>query len=102
MVLPMRNTIVLQADDYEAQLALSCSAEQAAELLGLHAERVKQFCRQGRLAAVKRGREWTIATQAVKRFAALYRPTGLHLEAKAAVKTRANQKSSKKVAKSNR
>jgi len=70
------NNIRLAADDYAGQLKLVCSADEAAELLGVSAERVKQFCREGRLAAKRSGRDWIVCRAAAVALAKVPRPAG--------------------------
>ena len=52
------------------------TAAQAAEILGLSTERVSQLCKQGRIQAVKPGRDWVMARQTVEQFAKIDRPEG--------------------------
>ena len=52
------------------------TAAQAAEILGLSKERVSQLCKQGRLHAVKPGRDWVMSRQTVEQFAKIDRPEG--------------------------
>ena len=51
------------------------TAEQAAEYLGVTANRVRQFCRAGRLGT-KSGRDWVITEDELEAFAKLPRPAG--------------------------
>jgi hypothetical protein len=70
------SNIRLAADDYDGQLRLVCSADEAAKLLDVSAERVKQFCREGRLAAKRSGRDWIICRAAAVALAKVPRPAG--------------------------
>jgi excisionase family DNA binding protein len=70
------HNITLAADDYAGQLALVCSADEAAKLLKVSAERVKQFCREGRLAAKRSGRDWIICRAAAVAFSKVSRSAG--------------------------
>jgi excisionase family DNA binding protein len=62
--------------DYRAQLELVCTVADAAALLGVGIERVRQFCRAGRIAAINTGRDWVLCRAAVRDFAAVKRPSG--------------------------
>lgn len=42
--------------------SLNLTVEQVAEQLGLSGARVRLLCKQGRLKAKKRGRDWVIAS----------------------------------------
>lgn len=64
------------AANYAKQLDAICSAAEAAAELGISAARVLQFCRAGRLAAKRIGRDWAISRQAVQDLAELERPPG--------------------------
>jgi hypothetical protein len=75
----MRKSAAIAAN-YARQLDAICSAAEAAAELGLSAERVLQFCRAGRLAAKRIGRDWAISWQAVLDLAELERPTGRRLQ----------------------
>jgi excisionase family DNA binding protein len=52
------------------------TAAQAAEILGLSKERVSQLCKQGRIQAVKPGRDWVMLRQTVQAFSKIDRPEG--------------------------
>ena len=52
------------------------TAAQAAEILGLSKERVSQLCKQGRIQAVKPGRDWVMSRQTVEAFGKIERPEG--------------------------
>lgn len=52
------------------------TAAQAAEILGLSKERVSQLCKQGRIQAVKPGRDWIMWRQSVEAFGKIERPEG--------------------------
>ena len=52
------------------------TAAQAANILGLSKERVSQLCKQGRISAVKPGRDWVMSRQTVEAFGKIERPEG--------------------------
>ena len=52
------------------------TAAQAATILGLSKERVSQLCKQGRISAVKPGRDWVMSRQTVEAFGKIERPEG--------------------------
>lgn len=59
-----------------AVLDLVCSIEEAAALLGVSPERAMQFCREGRLASRRLGRDWVVVRAAAKKLAKIPRPPG--------------------------
>lgn len=53
-----------------------CTPEEAAAMLGVTPERVMVFCREGRLAARKLGRDWIISTTSIRAFGKVKRKPG--------------------------
>jgi hypothetical protein len=73
---------------YQTILDSVCNAEEAGAILRVSAERVKQFCREGRLAAKRLGRDWLIVRAAAEALASIDRPLGLHTSKKPPKKIR--------------
>ncbi len=60
--------------NYRAELEAVISAEEAGAILGVGSERAKQFCREGRLAAKRIGRDWIVSRRAAEDLAKIDRP----------------------------
>jgi excisionase family DNA binding protein len=52
------------------------TTRQAAARLGITPSRVRQFCREGRLKAVKFGRDWEISSASLNEFVKVQRRAG--------------------------
>jgi hypothetical protein len=69
------------ANSWQQLLDQLCDQAEAAEILGVSPERAAQFCREGRLAARKIGRDWVIVRAAAEELARIPRPSGQRLGA---------------------
>lgn len=61
---------------HEQVLALVCSMEEAAGILGVSTERAAQFAREGRLAAKRNGRDWMVVRASAEELARIPRLPG--------------------------
>jgi hypothetical protein len=64
---------------YDDELAAVIDSDEAGALLGVGAERAKQFARAGRVAARRLKRDWIFSRSAVQDLAKIERPVGLPL-----------------------
>lgn len=66
----------------QEELHRVCSVDEAAKMLGVSGERVKQFIRGGRIAAKRLSRDWVLSRASVQALAKIARPASLHLSRK--------------------